>query len=173
MAGRQTPLFAVQGECRNRLNKYIISCLDRMLIKNPDAAIYVMGDFNMLDCSAFARSMRFSQVVKTATRGGNILDKLFTNCPQYYESAVILPPIGKSDHRCVLVNPVVRSDTKQTKSKTYCTRRFDEHRINRIGDELRIVNWQIMYRTDDCQLQADFFYSNLLRIFDSVTPEQS
>ena len=46
-----------------------------------------------------------SQTAKEPTRKNNILDKIFTNFSKLYASHVILSPVGKSDHNCVLVKP--------------------------------------------------------------------
>jgi len=54
----------------------------------PDTGILLTGDINSLQTNHF----------KDATRKNNILDKIFTNCSNFYASPTILSAVGKSDH---------------------------------------------------------------------------
>jgi hypothetical protein len=69
------------------------SC-DRLLRKYPDAGILLTGDFNNLATDYFNCHLRLSQLVKQPTRKANILDKIFTNCENYFSKPSILSPIG-------------------------------------------------------------------------------
>jgi hypothetical protein len=61
-----------------------------------------MGDFNNLP-EANILSYPLIQIVHGATRKTKILDKIFTNVGEFYQQPAILPPIGSSDHNCVLL----------------------------------------------------------------------
>jgi len=70
-----------------------------------DAGILLTGDFNSLQTNHFNKHLNLSQILKDATRKNNILDKIFTNCSNFYASPTILSLVGKSDHNGVLVKP--------------------------------------------------------------------
>ena len=86
-----------------KLSYFIVSCCDRLLRDYPDAGVLLTGDFNALQISHFNKYTNLSQIVKEPTRKNNILDKIFTNCSNFYALPTILSPVGKSD--CVLVKP--------------------------------------------------------------------
>ena len=62
------------------------------------------SDFNSLQTSHCNKYLNLSEIVKEPTRKNNIVDKIFTNCSNFYASPTILSPVGKSDHNCVLSN---------------------------------------------------------------------
>ncbi len=96
------PWYAV--DTKRSLSKYIVKCVDDFTRRYPNAGFFVVGDFNSLDTSMFNKYLYFKQIVTKGTRESNSLDKIFTNCCEFYDEPVILPPLGKSDHNCVLVN---------------------------------------------------------------------
>ncbi len=57
--------------------KHIDRSLDTLLKQHPDAAIFIIGDFNTLDDCFLKRSYKLKQMVKRPTKGNNILDKVF------------------------------------------------------------------------------------------------
>ena len=48
------------------------------------------------------------QTIDKPTRGGNILDLLFTNNKSTLQNVVIMPPLGKSDHDIIYAEINVR-----------------------------------------------------------------
>ena len=48
---------------------------------------------------------KFSQIVKVATRGQEILDKIWTNVNMVYSKPVTVAELGTSDHNMVLLKP--------------------------------------------------------------------
>ena len=54
-------------------------------------------------------SFKLRKLVTEPTRGKNILGQAYTNLTSYYNS-VILPPIGSSDHRSILLQPSCREN---------------------------------------------------------------
>ncbi len=114
----------------------------------------------------FSRSLHLKQLVKIATRGENILDKVFTNHDEVFSSPGICPPLGKSDHRCVTLFPKFNS-IKPAVRKIVYRRDLNDVVIDRIGYELSHVNWSTLYKADDVQSQADFFYSVVHSILDA------
>ena len=113
--------------------------------------------------------MHLSQIVTKATRGNNLLDKIFTNCKNWYSTPIILPPVGKSDHNVILVRPNCVKMERVTKKSVF-KRHISSDALANIAIELSRVKWHDMYSMDDCCLQADFFYSNLNSILEKFAP---
>ena len=60
---------------------------------------------------------KFSQIVKVATRGQGILDKIWTNMSMVYSKPVTVAELGTSDHNMVLLKPSCKM-TLDTESMT-------------------------------------------------------
>ena len=60
---------------------HIIASVDNIYRKNLHAAVIICGDFNQLHTSSFSRYLLLQQFVCNATRGHNILDKVFMREP--------------------------------------------------------------------------------------------
>ena len=103
------------------LKKHLFQSLDSALAKFPNAAIIILGDFNELNPGSLISSFNLKQMVKTPTRGNNILDKIYTTLSKYYTDAMILPCIGQSDHSSILLSPATQSPTPH--SRVYTTKR--------------------------------------------------
>ncbi len=62
----------------------------------------VAGEFNpatnRFQPKYIEKQCHLKQIVKKSTRGANILDLIFTNIREFYESPKILAPIATSDH---------------------------------------------------------------------------
>ena len=117
------------------------------------------------------KRLRFKQLVKNSTRREKILDKIFTNLFNYYDDASVLPPLGKSDHNCVAIRPKSASSLGVPIGKTVVRRRiFSEHIYDCIAYDLSKINWSSMYRLDDVQSQANFFYDIMLSVVDAHAP---
>ena len=120
--------------------------------------IILCGDFNNLDTSFLAGILRLKQLVNLPTRGLNILDKFFTNFSDYFTDVQILPPLGRSDHKCVLVVP--RVGLLRKVGYRYVVKRvFNNAVYDSIAKDLLSYNWSNMYLENDVQKQADIFYS--------------
>jgi len=85
------------------MTTHILSCLDKVTRDHPYAGIVVLGDFNRLSDAALV-SYPLKQVVKAPTRQSAILDKIYTNLQDWYERLIVLPNVGRSDHRAVVIS---------------------------------------------------------------------
>ena len=101
------------GRLFQNLSKHIIDSCDHLLRKYPDAGVFIVGDFNNLRTDYFAKHLNLNQIVTKKTWKNNILDMIFTNCAAYYKIPFVTAPVGKSDHRCVLLSPVRVSDPQR------------------------------------------------------------
>ena len=153
------------------LCKYLTDSCDCLSRKYPSAGFFILGDFNNLDTSIFNRYLCFRQLVKQATRGKNILDKIFTNCGIYFSPVSMLAPIGKSDHNCILLTS--QGVTRPASGyRTVVRRRIDECALQFIGSDILKVNWYPFYNIEDCQTQANCFYDIVYSIIDKHAPER-
>lgn len=75
----------------------------------PDAVHIIAGDFNQADLKV---------VIKCATRGGNTLDKVYTNIKQGYRTTQ-LPHLGSSDHMSLFLKPAYTPLRKKNTLKTH------------------------------------------------------
>ena len=81
------------------LAKYLISSLDSVLDKNPNAGIFLVGDFNRFNFRILSNNFNLRQLVKAPTRGSETLDLILTNLFEHYSEPDILAGIGLSDHK--------------------------------------------------------------------------
>ena len=142
---------------KTHLSFTVLNTVNYLSAKYPNAGFFISGDFNLLDCGVFNKHLCFKQLVRQPTRGSHTLDKIFTNCQQFYNESVILPPVGKSDHNCILL-PCTIVDRRPSGYRTVLTRRLNPNIMNSIGLDLYRVRWQDLFRLESVQSQADFFY---------------
>ncbi|KAK2552965.1 hypothetical protein P5673_025670 [Acropora cervicornis] len=82
----------------NKLRAYLFSSLDLALASYPNSAIVVLGDFNHFKQGNLCSSFKLKRLITKPTRGNKILDQAYSTMSQYYDEALILPPVGLSDH---------------------------------------------------------------------------
>ena len=161
------------SESKKKLSRYIINCCDKLLRDHPNAGLFITGDFNTMQTDCFHKELKLVQTVKRATRKSNILDKIFTNCRQLYASPIIIAPLGKSDHNCVLVRPNSHTEfckAESTSVSKYC---LTPDILNSLKAAIKNIRWQQMYSMDDCAEQANFFYDNVASTIGDIVPVYS
>ena len=82
--------------CQNA--DHLITCGDSVIRKHPECGVIITGDFNQMNDSFLKTHYKFSQIVKVATRGQAILDKIWTNVNMVYYKPVTVAELGTSDH---------------------------------------------------------------------------
>ena len=87
------------------MTDYPTECLDKLLQDTPSAGIFLAGDFNHLDLSGLCRRFSLRKLVHAQTRGLHVLDQILTNMPELFDPVKHLPPLGRSDHQYLLVQP--------------------------------------------------------------------
>ena len=98
-------LYFSPGKSANEAREFI-ECLDLVLMERPSAGIVITGDSNRLNPSQLCQRFCLRKVVRAPTRGSNTLDQLFTNMFKFYNRVQHLPPLGRSDHQCILFTPL-------------------------------------------------------------------
>lgn len=86
------------------MDQIVNSVLD-IRAHNPALAVAVAGDFNNLHQGRLCSSLGLTNLVLEPTHMNSIIDLVLTDQPEGYHKPVLLPPIGRSRHSCVLVKP--------------------------------------------------------------------
>ena len=158
-------------DLKTDLTNYVTDSVDKITAKYPGAAFILCGDLNSLHTNFITSRLHFKQVTSSGTRGSNILDKIFLNCNRFYLPAVeILPPLGKSDHNCVLLKPVSRERLPAAGWKVVRKRSINDYTINRLGSKLATVDWRPLFFSNDVQFQCNYFYSKVNLLLDENMP---
>jgi hypothetical protein len=105
--------------------------------------------------------------VKNATRGSNIIDKIFTNISKFYDVPEVVPPLGFSDHNSVLLNPL--NHRRNSRSFQMVRDALPSSRRS-ITEALSSVNWSPMYHLGSCDEQFQYFSSLVDGIVDRYLP---
>ncbi len=115
-------------------------------MKFPNSGIVLLGDFNHFNHCSLCSSFKLKKSVHLPTRGNNTLDQIYTLLSDFYETAIILPPIGKSDHACVLLNPNVNSANSLPSTRTF-ERLCRPSEKQAFTESLSRVNWGPLYHS--------------------------
>ena len=130
----------------------------------------ITGDFNNFSVEELCDSCKLNQVVKVPTRKDNILDLILTNTSnKFYKAPYSLPAIGKSDHFCVMYEPLDDLKFKTTK-ETKLIRIFKESALIQFGAWLTRFNWSLLCRIDDVNLKVAYFFTIMWAMIDIFFP---
>lgn len=89
---------------------YLINTLDMIRSASSQMGTVLCVDFSHLPVTMVRRfhpDMR--QVVKEKTWGNSILNLIITNLHSFYKPSTALPPLGFSDHKCLLLSHNMQS----------------------------------------------------------------
>ena len=104
----------------------------------------------------------------TPTRGNNILDQILTNMDSLFEHTLHLPPLGKSDHQCLLIKPRCQQVKLKPVSREYKV--CKESNIALLTLRLNNENWNEIFTAQDIDLKVKLFTQTLLNILDKTVP---
>ncbi|KAK2159415.1 hypothetical protein NP493_1723g00011 [Ridgeia piscesae] len=90
----------------------IASYMQSMLLRYPDAPVFVMGDFN--SCTLATVLPSFHQYIHVPTRNNKTIDLCYGNIPSAY-SARAHPPLGRADDNVINLIPAYRQLLKRVK----------------------------------------------------------
>ncbi|MFM2293543.1 MAG: hypothetical protein RIS29_3356, partial [Bacteroidota bacterium] len=153
-----------------RTISHILNCLDSISREHPYAGFILLGDFNRLNDSSIL-SYPLRQIVTCATRKLNTLDKIYTNISQWYETPASIPPVGGSDHNCILLLSSDRCRKHIDRADYFTTvRSNDPNDKALLLQTLRSFNWSHMYRMNTCEDMLDYFNFVISSIIDEFLP---
>ena len=111
--------FSPHAPYRKDLVNYLLNCTYNVRSLYHKAGIIMTGDFNDLDPKWISNSLSLKHIVNMPTGGNRMLDLIFSNYTEYYNTPVTLPQLGMSDHLCFVW---VRTNFIQNRQKTvWCT----------------------------------------------------
>ena len=115
---------------------------------HPHAGVVLIADFNQLhDVALLAYPLR--QVVKSATRGSAVLDKIYTSLKDWYGVPSVMPNIGRSDHNAVVMTPKPRP-TDRGEDVMVTVHSQDSNGRALLGKAVIDTDWTPLYRMDMC-----------------------
>lgn len=166
VAGIYFPPGNTVAEGRDMID-YLTQCLDTLLRENPSAGILLAGDFNQLDLKNLCRNFSLRKLVLGPTRGKNTLDQIITNMANLYNPAIHLPPLGKSDHQCLLAKPKI-----QIKMKTFLrkVRTMHPNNIAMLTIRLNNHNWDEVLSAQGIDQKVEKFTQELTTILNQTMP---
>ncbi|XP_049927755.1 uncharacterized protein LOC126407114 [Epinephelus moara] len=112
----------------------IHSAIARLQTKHPSAFIAISGDFNHVTMATTLPT--FTQYVSCPTREERTLDLLYANAKDAY-SCSPLPPLGRSDHNLVHLNPCYVPLVKSQPATMRTVRRWSEETY----ETLQVALW--------------------------------
>jgi len=112
----------------------LFGIIDKTETSRPDAAFVVAGDFNTANMKKVLP--KYYQHISGPTRGGNILDHVYSPFRNGYK-ALPRPPFGKSDHISLLLLPAYKQKLKRDRPVTRTVARSQMQHC-RIALHLRI-----------------------------------
>ena len=71
------------------MKEYIRVSLEKVESSFPNSAMILAGYFNKLDLKPTAKAFQLKPTINFPTRGGNTLDKIFTNLSEYYSPLLV------------------------------------------------------------------------------------
>ena len=134
------------------LYNHIQRNIDSFLSDHPDALVYITGDFNPVSTSFDEKHLKrltgLSQIIKVHTRNNSILDWCLVNTTKACFVVTQLPPLGSSDHNCILIQSHLNSIEKPSNKRIY-KRDLRESKIRYFGQTITSFDWSEIYELSD------------------------
>ena len=150
---------------------HLLSVLDILQTKYPNAGVILLGDFNKLDIASICRLSGLIQVVKTPTRGQAILDNILTNQKDLYHEPQISTPIGLSDHNSVTWHPLKPSKKTNVNHKRVI-RPIRDSDQRAFGRWITSYNWEGVEAATTTEEKTSSFYEVLNTAIDFFFPSK-
>jgi hypothetical protein len=144
--------------------------IDSVLRDRPSIGLIVTEDFNKMNLSQLCSRFSLRKVVKAPTRGRNTLDKILTNMSDLYNDVKHLPPLGRSDHQCLLLQPALKL---KTKPYTRQVREMKPANIKSLGLKLNLEEWNPVFDAHCVDEKVCLFTATLKRHLDETLSERT
>jgi hypothetical protein len=133
--------------------------MDSVLDKNPNAGIFLVGDFNRFNFRILSNNFNLRQLVKAATKGSATLDLILTNLFEHYSKRDILAGIGLSDHKSIFIRPLMH--VKKRKAKVVYRRSVKPHMKEGFGRWSTSTDFTFLEALPACPEKLNAFQSLL------------
>ena len=151
--------------CITDLIDYVVMNLDF----DSRLRIVLLGDFNDLRYyyKTISHVTHLKSRVSFPTRGEHVLDQLFTNI-ENYEPPQKLPPVGRSDHCCIVWLPSHHVPVKFSKVKT---RKIRKNNIESFRDAVCKYDWcGLVNDNGNIDESCHVFIQCLFQLFNAYFP---
>ena len=155
-------------EKEHEMISYLTDGLDKVLHSRPSTGIIIAGDFNKLNLRRLCNRFNLKKMVSTPTRGNNILDQILTNMADLYLPAKHLPPLGRSDHQCLLLSPLNVNKLPPTSKKVRLHKPENKQTLSRT---VALQNWDNVLMATDVDDKVEAFNRTILSLLDKAMPE--
>ena len=137
--------------------------------RHPDAFIAISGDFNHITLAATLPT--FKQFVDCPTRENKTLDLLYANVKDAYSSTA-LPPLGKSDHNLIHLQPLYKPQVQRLPVTTRTVRRWSQETDEALQGCFELTDWELLCDShgEDLDDLTDCITGYINFCVDSVVP---
>lgn len=108
---------------------------------HQDAFVLILGDFNHVSLNRTL--LTFSQFVDCPTRGNKTLDLLYANVKEAY-SCTAIPPLGRSDHNLVYLQPTYLPLVKRQPATVRIVREWSKEASAALQDCMETTDWEVL-----------------------------
>ena len=154
-------------ECEREMLNYLTHGLDTILTERPSTGVLICGDFNNLKLNTLCRRFNLQKLVKSPTRGEKILDQILTNMSDLFHGAKHLPPIGRSDHQCLLLTPKTKKRVPPFSKKV---RLMKPGNLCALSLHMNLEDWEAVYSAQDVDDKVSAFNYIVIRMLDETCP---
>ena len=122
----------------------IHSAIARLQTQHPEAFIAISGDFNHVTLDSTLTA--FYQFVNCPTQRNRTIDLLYANAKDAY-TATPLPPLGKSDHILVFLQPLYIPRVRREPTTTRSFRKWSPKAEEALRDCFESTDWNVLQQS--------------------------
>lgn len=152
------------------LINYIISFVDIVLNKHPEAAIVCGGDVNRLDMQEFKALSGWDFVVDFPTRGNACLDNCMTNRADLFGQAYSIHMLIKTDHEGFVLPAGLKLKPMRRK---VLVRDCREHRKQSFYMALTALDWSDVLNEVDINKAVEVLEVKIRAVMNKFMPQKS
>ena len=148
----------------------MINHFDTFFDSSPDMKFIICGDFNDFRSNAFNRDFLCVNRVTSPTRGNSVLDQIWISEAMeenYPEPAEIGPPLGSSDHNCVVLRPAGTAKKEEKVFKIVYD--FRQTHVQNFLQSLASLNFKEIYAASDVNDKCKAFHSLLFQALSVIS----
>ncbi|XP_044041003.1 uncharacterized protein LOC122870707 [Siniperca chuatsi] len=130
----------------------IHEAIARIQTQHPDAFIAISGDFNHVTLTSHLTG--FTQFVDCPTRENKTLDLLYANVKESYIASA-LPPLGRSDHNLVFLQPCYKPFVLRHPAATRSFRKWSPKASESLRDCFECTDWKVLLQSQRNRMDTD------------------
>ena len=147
----------------------ITRAIDSVLSKYPARGIIITGGFNKLELEPLCRRFGLQKMVKFPTRGNSVLDQFLTNMSKILTSTQHFPPLGRSDHQCLVFKPKRRIKLPPVTKKV---RQMNPRNLHFLQVAMNNESWETIVKADNVNEKVSVFNNIIGNVLNTVMPER-